>query len=300
MDIHTHLNGISTDRFGTPAELGCLPFGVTATAECGAEKGDRHLLELFRVKSVVFVCTQIHNDHASFAETERLLEAFGNRAAGVKIYFDTTISEVQSITSLKEVCDFARKRNLKVTVHCSHSPVPMSEIVDTLSAGDILTHIYHGGVHNAMTEKFECLKSAQKKGIILDTGHAGYVHTDRDVLLAAAAQSIWPTTISTDLTRLNAYNRGGIYGLTACMSLFRALGMSEEAVLRAVTTSAADTLNQPEWGRLCLNGPADIAVLDERNIDFSLAAEDGKAFQIDRGYKCTLTLLNGEIMYQNE
>ena len=35
---------------------------------------------------------------------------------GIKVYFDTTISEVTDVTPLKEICEFARKRNLKVHV----------------------------------------------------------------------------------------------------------------------------------------------------------------------------------------
>lgn len=300
VDIHTHLWGISTDRFGIPAELGCFPFGVTATAECGAEKGTPKLLERTWVKNVVFVCTQIRDNHAYFTETERLLKLFGDRVVGVKIYFDSEISEVRDATALREVCDFACSQGLKVAVHSSHSPVSMREIVETLSAGDILTHVYHGGVHSAAEDDFRCIAEAKKRGIIVDTGHAGYVHTDCDVLRKAVGMHAWPDTISTDLTNLNAYNRGGVYGLTVCMSLFRALGYTEEEMFRSVTSRAADAVGQHTWGRLAVGAPADIAVLEKGPVHYVLRSEGETPIPVEDGYRCVLTIADGRIVYQRE
>ncbi len=298
VDVHTHLYGISSDGFGASADLACAPFGVTAAAECGAEKGNRALLDLFRTKYVVFACAWIQDNHARFGNTERMLEAYGDRAVGVKVYFDQTNPAVRDLTPLREACRFASDRGLKVMVHCAHSPAAMADIVETLSPGDILTHVYHGHEHTALEDDFACLRRAKERGIVVDSGHAGEVHTDCDVLRAAAERRVWPDTISTDLTRTSVFKRGGVYGLTACMSLLRALGMPEEDVLRSVTSRAADALGQHDWGRLEEGGPADVAVLEEGALDYTLRNKDEAPIRVDRGYICQLTVAGGEIVYQ--
>ncbi len=58
-----------------------------------------------------------------------------------------------------------------------------------------------------------------------------------------------PHIISTDITRFSAYKRGGCYGLPMCMSIARHLGMEEEDILRAVTSTPAKALGQL-WGYL--------------------------------------------------
>ena len=39
IDLHTHLKGVSCDKYGIAAESCCFPFGVTAAVDAGAELG---------------------------------------------------------------------------------------------------------------------------------------------------------------------------------------------------------------------------------------------------------------------
>ena len=156
------------------------------------------------------------------------LEYYKGKVAGIKVYFDTAISDVLDISPLKEITEFAHENNLIVMVHSSNSPVPMAEMVSVLKKGDILTHAYHGGVHNASEDCYECLKIAKEKGVITDTGFAGNIHANFGVLRGAAETGCVPDCISTDITKFNAYKRGGRYGMTMCMSMAGELGMKEE------------------------------------------------------------------------
>ncbi len=300
VDAHVHMWGVSVDKYGISAEMSSFPFGVTAAADASGFKGDRALLDSFMLKSAVFVEAPIKNNRPDLAFTEEGLRRFGDRAVGVKVYFDTEVSEVSDTAPLREVCEFAHGRGLRVMVHSSGSPVTMQKLLDTLFTGDILTHAYHGGVNNASLDGFKCLREAKARGVVIDAGLAGHVHTDFEVFRSAIEQGAAPVIISSDITRLSAYVRGGRYGLTLCMSIARHLGMSEEDVLRAVTSAPAAALGKAcEWGYLAPGCAADIAVLEYSDEGFDLVDREGNRISSEQGYRCVMTLADGQIVYKH-
>lgn len=299
VDAHVHMRGISTDLYGMHAESGCFPFGVTAAADASGEQGDRALLDSFMLKNAVFVCARFKNNKADLTEAEGMTEKYGDKVVGIKVYFDATMSDVTDISPLREVCDYARKKRLCVMVHCSHSPVSMAEILNTLGEGDILTHAFHGGANSASEDGFKCLSEAQKRGVIIDVGMAGFVHTDFSIFKAAIEQGIKPQIISSDLTKLSAFTRGGRYGLTTCMSIARALGMNEDEVFRAVTSAPAKALGKEnEWGYLQAGRNADIAVFEHIGDGYDMTDKSGNRITGKDGYRCVLTLLDGQVVYR--
>ena len=299
IDIHTHLRNVSNTTFGVDASLCTIPFGVTAAVDGGASRGDEAYLDTLNIKSAVFVGVSIRGNKALLEKTDETAAKYGKYLLGYKVYFDTKVSEVTDVSPLKEVCDFAKSRGRRVMVHCSNSPVPMTEIVKTLNPGDILTHPYHGGVNTAADEGFEAIFLAKQKGVIVDAGLAGHVHTDFKVLKAAIAAGATPDTVSSDITRLSAFVRGGRYGLTACMSIMRHVGMKEKDILRAVTSSAARAVNRENvWGSVKAGDIADLAVLDyAHGGGFSFTDAAGNHIESNIGYKCVLTIINGDIVY---
>ena len=299
VDIHVHLKGLASDAFGVGAEISSFPFGVTAVNDAGSVQGDRALLDYLSVKNTVFVCAGIRQNHANFDAAEKGLARYGNKAIGIKVYFDKS-ENVRDITPIKEVCAYAKNKNLKVMVHCTLSPTPMVDIVNALSEGDILTHIFHGGENSCLYNDFEALKLAKEKGVILDLGLAGNVHTDFLNFKKSVQAGFLPDVISTDITCLSAFKRGGRYGMTMCMSIAKQLGMSEEAIFKAVTSSAAKLLDKEnEWGYLKAGRMADLAVFDYTNEPFDLTDKAGNQVKNDLGYKCILTILDGQIVYKN-
>jgi predicted amidohydrolase len=176
----------------------------------------------------------------------------------------------------------------------------MAETVNVMKCGDIITHAYHGGENNCTENNFDALKLAKEKGIIVDTGFAGYVHTDFSVFKEAIKAGYYPDTISSDITKHSAFKRGGKYGLTMCMSMARTAGLSEEAVFKCVTSSAAKVLNKEgEWGVLKEGNIADIAVFSFSYEGFSLTDFSGNVFENKLGYRCELTIIDGEVVYRN-
>ena len=300
VDAHVHMRGISIDKFGTQAELGCFPFGVTAAADASAEQGDGALLSSFLVKNVAFAKVDFKNNRADFTKTEEALRRLGERAVGVKVYFDTNISEVRDTAPLRQACDFAHQRGLLVMVHSSHAPVPMKELLEVLHKGDILTHAFHGGENSAAEDDFQSLFEAKARGVVIDAGFAGHIHTDFDVFFRAIEKGFIPELISTDLTKRSAYTRGGRYGMTLCMSLAKHAGMREENIFSAVTSHPAKALGKSdEWGTLAVGRRADLTVLEYSDEGFQYTDKVGHHVESREGYRCLLTVADGQIVYKH-
>lgn len=298
IDIHAHILGISSDQWGTPADSSFFPFGVTAAADGGAVKGTAALADSFMMRCGVFLFVGVKDDRAQTANAKKLLDAYGDKVMGLKTMYDATDPNVKTLAPLKEAVAFAEECGLPLTVHCNHSPTSMESIVDVLRRGDILTHIFHGDRSICSENDYAAFKKAREKGVILDAGMAGCVHTDFAVLKAAVAAGYAPDVVSTDITKLSAFTRGGKYGLTLCMSIMRAAGVSEEKLLPMVTVNAAAAVGKSgEWGVLRVGGDADIAVLEYGDHPFDYN-ENGNAFSSQKGYDCVLTVCKGLVVYK--
>lgn len=299
VDIHMHMRGVSSDKYGIPAESVSFPFGVTAAADGSGLPGGEWVLDTLLLHSAVFVCCDIVGDRADVAQSAALLELYGDRAVGLKLYLDTEVSDVRSIRPVREAVAFARARGLRVMVHCTGSPVPALELAEALAPGDIITHAYHGPVHDLGADGFAAMRLARRKGIIMDAGMAGGVHTDFALLRRAIGEGLIPDVISTDITCFSAFKRGGRYGLTQCMSMLRHLGMEEDDVLRAVTSGAASALGKEDvWGILEPGRTADLAVLEWTDVPFDITDRWGGHIASREGYRCLLTVCGGRVVFR--
>ncbi len=297
VDVHVHFRGITDDIYGTSADCCCFPFGVTAAADCGAMFGDEATLNAFAVKSLVFASVGfLPNGEPGLREAEERMARYGSRAIGFKFVYDCEIPG--RTETLRKIVRRARELGKKVTVHTNGSAVPMAEIAAALGKGDILTHVYHGGMHTSADDGFRCLFDAKRRGVVVDAGMAGHVHTDFRILRAAVEAGAEPDVIGTDVTRYSTFTRGGRYGMTMCMSIARDAGMSETNVLRAVTSAAAEALGKgEEWGRIAVGRAADLAVIGSGGNGYDLTDRAGNRAFSEKGYECLLTVANGEVVY---
>ena len=300
IDIHMHVKGCCNDIYGTPAEMTCFPFGVTTAVEAWADKEANAILDNMLLDTFVFVGVNVRDNHADFTATERLIEHYQNRVLGLKVCLDTSNPAIVDETPLREACAYAHKRGLRVLVHTTGSPVPMQTIFEVLGAGDICTHVFHGGVNNVSEDDYQCLAFAKKKGIILDNGMAGGVHTDFAVARGAVERGALADTISTDVTRVSAFVRGGNYGITLCMSIMRALGMSDNDIFKSVTSAPAKVLGAKDIsGRLRVGDNADIAVIRYALAPFEIYDKQSNCVKDDYGYVNALTLKKGTVVYRS-
>lgn len=299
VDAHMHMKGIAPPEFGISAEMSSLPFGVTAAVDAGGTQGDERLLNLLGIRTLALVCAELKNDKINLENAEKMLCAYGKKAVGIKLYLDTAMPGIRDISPLYDVIEFAEKNNLMIMVHSSNSPVSMPELISSLRKGDILTHAYHGGKNNVSEDNFECIKSAKERGVIIDAGFAGHIHTNFKVLGNAVSCGAIPDIISTDITKFSAYKRGGRYGMTMCMSIAKTLGMCEEDIFRCITSSPAKAFGMiNEWGYLKTGRCADVTVVEYTDEGFNLTDKAGNNVKSDTGYRCALTVFDGEVLYR--
>ena len=88
--------------------------------------------------------------------------------------------------------------------------------------------------------------------------------------------------------------------MTTCMSIARTAGMNEEDIFRMVTSNPAKALGKEnEWGYLRVGRCADIAVLEYADEGFNMINKSGPQIQSEKGYRCVLTIADGEVVYKD-
>lgn len=296
IDVHLHMEGISSPGWQISPEKACLPFGVTAAADASASRGDRALLDSFPVETGVFPIVST-KEPLSFDVTLERLERYGSRVLGIKVIYDQKANPALTDEKpLQQICDFAHNRDLPVLVHTANSPVPMDVLLSVLEPGDIATHVFHGGKNHAGEDGFSCLEKAKVRGIFLDSCICGGEHVDFEVYRKAIETGVYPDLLGTDLAE-EIVGRSGGYGLTTGMTVARLLGMPEEAVFRAVTGNAGKALGRP-WGRLEAGLPADLALLQWTDAPIDLSDRYGNRVAGVAGYRCRMTIRDGNVVFE--
>jgi dihydroorotase len=145
----------------------------------------------------------------------------------------------------------------------------MSQILDALRPGDILTHCYSGapnigGQFTNIVQDGKLLPAAleaKKRGVHFDVGHGGGSF-DYTIAEAAIAQGAGPDTISSDMHVFSG-NSPGMPFLTWVMSKFLNMGFPLEQVVAMSTVNAARAIGKlPKLGTLQVGAPGDVTILD--------------------------------------
>jgi dihydroorotase len=166
----------------------------------------------------------------------------------------------------------------------------MSDILNLLRPGDILTHCYSGFPNNAgeftnIVQDAKVLPAAleaKRRGVLFDIGHGGGSF-DYTVAEAALAQGCPPDTISSDIHVFSG-NTPGMPYLTWVMSKFMGLGFTLEQVVAMATSAPAKIINRaPKLGTLQIGAPGDVAILELVEgpvsfVDTRNNKRDGKAY----------------------
>ncbi|MBV8337820.1 MAG: amidohydrolase/deacetylase family metallohydrolase, partial [Alphaproteobacteria bacterium] len=193
-------------------------------------------------------------------------------ALGAKVRMSENIIAKNGIEPLKRAIAACEKAGTggRVMVHIGgvETRALMSEILDQLRPGDILTHAYTGAPNLAgdftnIVQDGRLLPAAlaaKQRGVVFDVGHGGGSF-DYTVAEAAIAQGCTPDTISSDIHVFSG-NTPGMPYLTWVMSKFLGLGFSLEEVVAMATVNPAKVINRlPKRGTLQVGAPGDVAIL---------------------------------------
>lgn len=191
---------------------------------------------------------------------------------GVKVRMSENVIFKHGIEPLKraiQACDMCGWP-AKMMVHIGgvETTELMSNILDILRPGDVLTHAYSGApnIAGAFTNIVKDGKllpaalAAKQRGVLFDVGHGGgsFDFTVADVAIPGGCA---PDTISSDIHVFSG-NTPGMPYLPWVMSKFMTMGYTLEQVVTMTTTAPAKIINRaPKIGTLQIGAPADVAIM---------------------------------------
>jgi dihydroorotase len=192
---------------------------------------------------------------------------------GVKVRMSENIIFRHGLEPLKrgiqacEMCGWPAK--MMVHIGGVETRELMSDILNLLRPGDVLTHCYSGypnmsGVGTNIVQDGKLLPAAlaaKQRGVLFDVGHGGGSF-DFTVAEVAIPGGCTPDTISSDMHVLSG-NTPGMPFLPNVMSKFLAMGFTLEQVVSMATVAPATIINRaPKIGTLQVGAPGDVAIME--------------------------------------
>lgn len=258
IDFHCHLWAPGAD-LGV-ADTDFLSSGVTACADAGTFGYDgwkvadrlwiKSPLQIVSWLSVLPEGITIHPNPAptppgmiSLEKLNETLSAAGNRLMGLKIRLGQ-VDEATDRGLLKVARIAAEKAKARIMIHLSGTFLSMEEVAESLRAGDVLSHPYHGQQGNILDyggKISASFKNAVERGILLDVAH-GRKHFSWKVYKQAIAEGLKPDTISTDLIA-SSWKKKPVFDLCFVLSRFVGIGLTEDEVFASVFKTPAKLMN---------------------------------------------------------
>lgn len=200
---------------------------------------------------------------------------------GVKVRMSENVIARHGMEPLRRAIRACELSGVPAKVMCHIGGVSdralMSQILDALRPGDVLTHCFSGATNEAghgtnIVQDGKLLPAAleaKKRGVIFDVGHGGGSF-DYTIAEAAMAQGCMPDTLSSDVHVFSA-NTPGMPYLPWVMSKFLGLGLSLSEVVRMSTVAPARVIERiPKHGTLQIGAPADMSIMElvEGSVEF--------------------------------
>lgn len=221
-----------------------------------------------------FPVPELYNiDYAQVEATARAIAENADIVLGVKVRMSENVIARHGAEPLKRALLACERSGVPARLMCHIGGVSdralMSQILDLLRPGDILTHAYSGapnlaGEFTNVVQDGRLLPAAlaaKQRGVVFDVGHGGGSF-DYTVAEAAIAQGCPPDTISSDVHVFSA-NTPGIPYLPWVMSKFLHLGFSLPQVVAMATQAPARAIGRmPKLGTLQVGAPADLSILE--------------------------------------
>ncbi|WP_223969872.1 amidohydrolase family protein [Bradyrhizobium sp. RD5-C2] len=290
VDLHCHVYPYGS-AIGIPADE-LVQFQGTTTVVSAGDAGVNNLAALRRFivaqsRTRIYAFLHIANNGLSAFPVAELynidnaqVEACAMALAenpdfliGVKVRMSENVIFKHGIEPLKrgiqacEMCGWPAR--MMVHIGGVETKELMSDILDLLRPGDILTHAYSGapnmsGAFTNIVQDGKLLPAAlaaKQRGVLFDVGHGGgsFDFTVAEIAIPAGCT---PDTISSDIHVFSG-NSPGIPFLPNVMSKFLAMGSSLDQVVAMATSVPARIINRtPKIGTLQRGAPGDVAIMD--------------------------------------
>lgn len=212
-------------------------------------------------------------DYANVDYAARTVAENQDVVLGIKVRETLAVVGNNGLEPLKRAIAAAERSGTKARVMChiGNAPGDLSDLLNLLRPGDILTHAYSGQGNNTVRDGkvLPAALAAKKRGVIVDVGHGGGSF-DYTVCEPALQQGFGPDVISSDIHAVSV-NTPGMPFLPWVMSKFLNLGFALEQVVAMATINPARVIGRVKGlGTLQVGAPADVAVFDliEQPVSF--------------------------------
>jgi dihydroorotase len=290
VDLHCHVYPYGS-AIGIPADE-LVQFQGTTTVVSAGDAGVNNLSALrrfivaqTRARMYAFVhiankglsafpVAELYNiDNAQVEACAMALAENPDFLIGVKVRMSENIIFKHGVEPLKrgiqacEMCGWPAR--MMVHIGGVETKELMSDILNLLRPGDVLTHCYSGfpnmsGVFTNIVQDGKLLPAAlaaKQRGVIFDVGHGGgsFDFTVADVAIPGGCT---PDTLSSDIHVFSG-NTPGTPFLPNVMSKFMAMGFTLEQVVAMATIAPAKIINRaPKIGTLQQGAPGDVSIME--------------------------------------
>src|SRR5215468_736380 len=204
-------------------------------------------------------------DYANVDACAKAVAENADLVLGVKVRITDSVVGQNGLEPLRRALRAAEMagKSYRVMCHIGAAPGSLSDLLDLLRPGDILTHAYSGAGNNTVVngKVLDAALAAKQRGVVFDVGHGGGSF-DYTVAEPAMAQGFTPDTISSDIHAVSI-NTPGYPTLPWVMSKFLGMGLSLDDVVAKATVEPAKIIGRvPGLGTLAVGAPADVSIFD--------------------------------------
>lgn len=310
VDLHTHVYHSAT-CWGIRADPIAARSGVTTWLDVGSagaynfpgfrefivQPATARIFALLNISSIGLTAPTWELANVNYLDVDlcaKMIDLNTDILLGVKVRIDANTTSGTGIEGLRRGLQVAEECEMPVMAHIGKAPPSLTDVVELLRPGDILTHCFTGNDMRIIDDAgalLDVAKRAWDRGVVMDIGHGAgsFSFNTASALIDAGYR---PDVISSDIHQFSVH--GPLFDMPTCMSKFLALGMTLPEVVAASTSRPAAVMGMDdEIGTLNPGALADVALwhLEEGNFtlyDIHMEARQGK--QLLRN---TCTIING-------
>lgn len=276
IDIHTHC--YPKAFLGLPPDVLGIERGTTTIVDAGSSGSDTY--EDFREnyisksKTKVFTLLNVSREGLLYGHELDSMEKidipalkamaakYPDNIIGLKARASASVVGTMGLKPIEIAAQLAKELKKPLTVHVGNYPPALTEVLELLDKGDIVTHAFHGKKGGILTEEGKIIPeaaAARKRGVLFDIGH-GVASFSFRVFEKAMAHGFDCDLISTDLHVENY--EGPVYHLAAVLSKLLNCGESLENAIQKCTSVPARFYGLTGLGEIREGYAADFNIME--------------------------------------
>jgi dihydroorotase len=198
---------------------------------------------------------------------------------------------------LRRAQEVASSFDLPVMIHMGQTASPLSELLNQLKRGDIVTHMFAPPPNSIVDDDGRMrpeVLAARHRGVWFDVANGRTGHLRWDTFDSIIEAGFWPDTISTDGSTTSR-DAESVIDFPNVLSKFLNFGMTLDQVVARATLNAARVFPLfHDRGTLNVGAPADVVVLELREGTFEFVDNYGNTRTGRQRLFPSETVLGGE------